>query len=386
MMQLSAQNAQRIVNEIGTIVKQNINMMDAKGNIIASTDPLRVGTFHRGAQKVVDERLPELYITPDMETTTTRAGLNLPIVLGQEIVGVIGITGEYGQVVNYGQIVKKMTEILMRESTEQDQKRFDQRIRSRFLEEWVLGEGLANGEALAERGLALGIDIALRRRVMVVSVQNLTHYTDTAKGQELMEKLEADVGSIVEADSASNIILRNAGRQIILATHRSDVKMHALARRISEEIKKNFDVALCIGIDSTSGDVHQAYAQANKAWRSSSSAPDGILAYDRVTMEIFLTDISKNLKEEYLHKIFPGCGWEDLRRWVGILEVYFSAEGSITHAAEQLYIHKNTLQYQLKKLEELTGYDVRLPSNAPVLYMAVLFFKDVEGDLMLLDK
>ena len=85
-MQLSAQNAQRIVNEIGTIVKQNINMMDSKGNIIAITDPLRIGTFHRGAKKVVDERLPELYITPEMETATTRAGLNLPIVLGQEIV------------------------------------------------------------------------------------------------------------------------------------------------------------------------------------------------------------------------------------------------------------------------------------------------------------
>ncbi len=384
-MQLSASNAQRIVNEIGIIVKQNINMMDAKGNIIASTDPLRVGTFHSGAKKVVEERLAELYITPDMETPTTRAGLNLPIVLGQEIVGVIGITGVYDQVVGYGQIVKKMTEILLRESTEQDQKRFDQRIRSRFLEEWVLGEGLSNGEALAERGLALGIDITLRRRVMVVSVQNLAQYTDTAKGQELMEKFETEIGRVVEADSLSNIILRNAGRQIILTTYRSDEKMYALALRIREEVRRDHGVPLCIGIDSTAGDVHQAYALANKAWRSSASAPDGILAYDHVTMEMFLTDIPKNLKEEYLHKIFPGCGWEELRRWVGILEVYFSAEGSITQAAQRLYIHKNTLQYQLKKLDELTGYDVRLPSQAPVLYMAVLFFKDVEGDLMLLN-
>ena len=37
--QLSTQSAQRIVAEIGGIVGQNINMMDAQGYIIASTDP-----------------------------------------------------------------------------------------------------------------------------------------------------------------------------------------------------------------------------------------------------------------------------------------------------------------------------------------------------------
>ena len=41
--QLSTQSAQRIVAEIGGIVGQNINMMDAQGYIIASTDPARIG-------------------------------------------------------------------------------------------------------------------------------------------------------------------------------------------------------------------------------------------------------------------------------------------------------------------------------------------------------
>ena len=49
-----------------------------------------------------------------------------------------------------------------------------------------------------------------------------------------------------------------------------------------------------------------------------------------------------------------------------------------------MYIHKNTLQYRLKRLEELTGCYVRRPSQAPVFYMAVLFFKEVEGSLLLM--
>ena len=40
-MELSVQSAQRIVDEISGIVGQHINMMDERGNIIASTDGTR---------------------------------------------------------------------------------------------------------------------------------------------------------------------------------------------------------------------------------------------------------------------------------------------------------------------------------------------------------
>ncbi|MFR4990521.1 sugar diacid recognition domain-containing protein, partial [Anaerotruncus colihominis] len=188
--QLSTQSAQRIVAEIGGIVGQNINMMDAQGYIIASTDPARIGFLHEGARQIIEERLPELYIRAEEATATARTGLNLPITHRGDIVGVIGITGEYGQVIGYGQVVKKMTEILIRESTEQDDKRLDLRMRSRFLENWVLAGGPVQGQALAERGLALGIDITIPRRVMVISAQELEHYTDNMAGQKLIENVE----------------------------------------------------------------------------------------------------------------------------------------------------------------------------------------------------
>ena len=104
--------------------------------------------------------------------------------------GVIGITGAYEQVIGYGQVVKKMTEILIREGNEQDEKRLDQRVRSRFLEDWVLGGGLLQPQVLAERGLALGVDITVPRRVMVVSVRDLARYTDTAAGQKRIDQLD----------------------------------------------------------------------------------------------------------------------------------------------------------------------------------------------------
>ena len=53
-MLLAARQAQDIVEEIGAIVGQNINMMDSDGVIIASTDPTRLGNFHEGAKHIID--------------------------------------------------------------------------------------------------------------------------------------------------------------------------------------------------------------------------------------------------------------------------------------------------------------------------------------------
>ena len=219
-VELSVQSAQRIVDEISGIVGQHINMMDERGNIIASTDGTRVGHFHAGAKRIVEEGLPELYVRPEDATPTVRAGLNLPITHGGRTVGVIGITGAYEQVIGYGQVVKKMTEILIREGNEQDEKRLDQRVRSRFLEDWVLGGGLLQPQVLAERGLALGVDITVPRRVMVVSVRDLARYTDTAAGQKRIDQLETAVSGLVEGE-AGGIILRNAARQILLLRGRT---------------------------------------------------------------------------------------------------------------------------------------------------------------------
>ena len=331
-VELSVQSAQRIVDEISGIVGQHINMMDERGNIIASTDGTRVGHFHAGAKRIVEEGLPELYVRPEDATPTVRAGLNLPITHGGRTVGVIGITGAYEQVIGYGQVVKKMTEILIREGNEQDEKRLDQRVRSRFLEDWVLGGGLLQPQVLAERGLALGVDITVPRRVMVVSVRDLALYTDTAAGQKRIDQLETAVSGLVEGE-AGGIILRNAARQILLLRARPDAQMQAMAQRLCVMARERFGLRLAVGIDGGAPDVHRAYAQANKAWRSARMAPEGVLPYDSVTLELFTGDVPRQTKEEYLRKVFRGCTYEELRRWIGLLEAYFAAEGSIQAAA-----------------------------------------------------
>lgn len=382
-MHLSYLSAQQIVQEISAIVGQHVNIMDSDGVIIASTDPTRIGHVHEGAKRIIDENLPELYISPESQTATARNGLNLPLTINGRVVGVVGITGRYDQVVSHGQIVKKMTEILLREGYEQDEKRLDQRVLNRFLEDWIFEDGSVSAPALAERGMRLGIDIALPRRVMITSIKDSARYINTSNGQKLIENVEKTVE--FQAKREGGIILRNAGRQILLVTSRTDAGIQNFALNLQKQVQKQFGISLCIGADGRAEDLHKAYVTAQKAWRSAMYSADGIALYDQLCLEIFVEDVSKQSKREYLRKVFTRCSYEEIRYWMGILNVYFSAEGSVSQAAQQLYMHKNTFQYKLRKLEELTGYDVRQPSQSAILYMASVFFRDVENDLLFLD-
>ncbi|MBE6096999.1 MAG: PucR family transcriptional regulator [Schwartzia succinivorans] len=57
---------------------------------------------------------------------------------------------------------------------------------------------------------------------------------------------------------------------------------------------------------------------------------------------------------------------------------YFEADGSLTKASEMLFIHKNTLQYKLHRIAQLTGYDIRKPREAAVFAMALMFFDETQ--------
>lgn len=384
-MKLQRNSAQQIVNEIGKLVKQNINMMDETGTIIASTDSNRIGQEHEGAQRVISEHLPELYINLEEETSTVKRGLNLPITFGTEVVGVIGITGTYENVVGYGQVVKKMTEILIRERYNLKQERLDTRVKNRFLEDWILAEGTTNPIAIADRGLSLGIDVTIPRRVLIVSVATMKEYANTMEGQERLQDVENIVSREVKR-YANSIILRNTGRQIILLPTSMVESVREFAKHLSKVVMEQYKIHLLIGIDGQSVDIHTSYLEANRAWHGAVHKLDGILCYRDMKTELFLDDIPRRQKTEYLARLFPNCNASKMKEYIGLLEAYFAAEGSLSEAAEILYIHKNTLQYRIKRLKEITGLDLRLPSQTSGLYLAMLFYHDLKNDISFFEK
>lgn len=373
-MYISQTAAQSIVEEIGREIHEHINFMDQEGYIVASTDRARLGTLHTGARRIIEEKLPELYITEEMENSTTKKGINLPITIRDEIVGVVGITGDRERVAGYGNIVRRMTEIMVEDSRLKAHKVYDRRVRYRFIEEWIGRSGAFYDRGFVERGGQIGIDIMKPRRGMVIRFVRYSLLSATQEGQRRLEEMEAAVRHY--ADREEMLYLREPPRQICLVEACSDEKIRKIAENIHRLLLEKYGERVVIGIDSMdSGSVHinQICKEAERA--AEAGGLTDIIFYKDLYVELFLRDVTAEAQVEYLNRLFPGTGEEELDAYMKLIEVFIEEEGSLARMSERLYMHKNTIQYKLKKMEALNGRDIRTPVGAAVYYMALQFYR-----------
>lgn len=376
-MYISQVVAQTIVEEIGREIHENINFMDEDGRIIASTNPVRIGTIHEGARRVINENLKELYITSEMENATTKKGINLPILIHGEAVGVIGITGEKERVAGYGNIVRRMTEIMVEDGMLRDIHRYDRRVRYRFIEEWISKSGTVYDRSLIDRGRRIGIDIEKPRRAMVIHFTRYQMLSDTMEGQKLLEEMEASIRHFTERDKGI-LYLREPPKQICLVDACSDEKLQKIGGEIIELIHRKYDEEITIGMDSAkhgSRHISRICDEAEKAAESCRERGENILFYKDLNVELFLQEVTEKSMKEYLDKLFPETTQEEMDALMTVVAVFFEKNGSITQMAEAMYMHKNTIQYKLKKLEALSGQDIRTPIGAGIYYMALAFYR-----------
>ena len=114
-MNIPTELALKIVKDMKDIINQDLNFINTEGHIIASTDKKRIGQIHEASLKCIATN-SDIVINSDTEYEGSKKGINIPVHLNNEIVGVIGITGDRKDVERFGKIIKSMTEILVKEA------------------------------------------------------------------------------------------------------------------------------------------------------------------------------------------------------------------------------------------------------------------------------
>ena len=366
----------QIVTEMRSLINQNVNMIDEHGIIIASTDPVRINTFHEGAYEIVTKGLDELFIYDDHTYAGARKGMNLPLMLGEKVVGVISLTGEYDEVFKFGRIVKKMTEILLLENYLEEQKEIGARIMDRFLGDWVFSDMHTYSKEFIARGLNLGIDITMPRRVIVAEIAQLQKYQDSSEGQKIIDNVNKSAEKIFGFNK-NNIFMSTSSQMIGLIQDCDDSHILQVAENLSKAIFQEHKLRLHIGIDKRGLLPNKAFINAQKALNACKSTLKSIMRYEDINIEIFADEISPHSKKEFINKVFSGMNEREISNMIPLLKIYFETNGSLSETSDKLFIHKNTLQYKLKKLYEQTGHDPRVMTDSVLFYLALHFYESL---------
>lgn len=375
-MKITQSTAMSIVTEMKKIIGEDLTFMDTTCHIIACTDPMRIGDFHGGSERMLRDGLKEMSVPDDNTYAGTRSGINLTLELDGVTVGVVGITGKEQEVIRYGQVVKRMTEILLMENALKDQKYNERQARNRFLQEWMTMDPEDVTQAMADEGQRLGIRMDIPRRLAL-----LERAPGTILDEDETARADHRIRSILREDSR-NLSGSTGGSYIVLLTQRPDSQIRALIEQIQQAVEQECGHRLVAGIDSraiTGGQLKQACARARRALRAAGSGY-GLVFYDDILLEIVSNEVSEEAQREFLGRLFRDVPEEKLREEMQLLQTLYACNGSISQTAEKLYLHKNTVQYKLNRIAERTGYDPRKLGQTSYFYLAMTFYQGLHNE------
>lgn len=361
-MVIKSELAQQIVDSVKTIVDKNINFIDRKGIIIASTDLNRVGDFHEAGYQAV--RLAEVRSVEDDETFRgSRKGVNYPIYYQNRVVAVIGISGEPEEVSRYGFLVSKITEVFIKEQAlEMAEMQRDLRI-NRLISHLIL-EG---GEGVEGMAHTLGLSTDQSYCVMLFYIDKRCHEQNRPMVEKELTATLQQYGMNMFSYIYPNAVVLLVNEQ-----------QHNLwEQQLSAQFMQQFEGLLHIGISEPDSlyTIQDAYRLARTA--AEYAIRNHLFQADASDMhlETLLASMDTKMQRKFTERHLECLTKEEQQ----LLSVYYDADMSLDQTAKRMYVHKNTVQYKLNIIAGKLGVSPRKFRHAVEIYIA-LRLKNVLDD------
>lgn len=347
--------AQQIVDTVKDVCNQNINFIDEKGMIIASTDSTRINTFHQIGYEVVMKG-ETIEVADDDSFLGTRKGINIPITYNGNIIAVIGISGEVEAVRKYAYLAQKITDILLKER-ELESLGVQKKNRLNYVIRCLVNDEMMNPHYLTDTLKENGLSEDALCRVVLIQLNSRYNPNNLFMIQSAITQAFAQMNATFYRYNYPN-------EYILIIEDEKLVKNMPVLKRLAD----TYDKVLCIGIGSVVNIRNSAYSfQCAKLAVACRKKMASLISYDELDFELILGTVSEKLKKQYISKVTGKLSDEDK----ALLMTYFESEMSLQKTSETLFIHKNSLQYKLNRIYHISGYNPRKFQHAVVLYSAI---------------
>lgn len=163
--------AEKFVKKAGNYTQYNINIMNEKGIIIASSDPVRVGSFHEVAYQIISADKDVVEVVSEDNFQGGRTGINMALIFRKKKIGVLGMTGEPEEIREAARLLKLSLETML-EYEEQNKKHYQQQnLSTRFVDGLLYQEEADSEGELTAVSRQLGYDPALLRIPVLITLE-----------------------------------------------------------------------------------------------------------------------------------------------------------------------------------------------------------------------
>ena len=376
---LSPALAQEIAGETSTIIGLNVLITDTAGVVIGSGDRSRLGSVHEASIDVLRTGRPASHSAEQARALAgVRPGITLPVVIDGTVFGTVGLTGAPRRVRQFGLVVQRQTEILLRESM---------LLRSRLLRAQAVEDlvrdialfdaSVTSAGAVAARATELGIAPGLPRVAVLVAVGQ------PAGPRPVLPSTASPLRSVREIfhDPHDLVGEMSAGRIAVL--HRTappggsaGEPLRRRCERVVELLTRRHGLTALVGYGPAAtgvAELHESYRDASAALRVGPAARphQRVFPITELRVHQLVATAAPGTRDRFVAAelgALPGDpAWPALR---DTLLAWGDSGFNLVRAATALRIHRNTLLHRLDKITKLTGSPARQSRGGIALYLA----------------
>lgn len=387
-----------IIKAIARLTGKAAILQDKRLRILASTIPPDL----MDGWSAIEERLLHFSVLPEVLRDRHRlleqpssmiqdlgeygvCRLIAPVVsggVGRGFVSLVGRKTEFNMsdnaIIEYGSLMCAL-EMLKAKAVSETEKRF----RGDFLDNIIAGEW--REDEIQDQIVRLRHDLTEPHVIVVTRWRGDVHPS--------IRRLETLTNGIIKAQHLSALV-RPYGEEVRIFYRTESENPSREARRLGDMIKQEGkreypNSAIAIGIGPIARNLRE--------WRSSYLDAAAAADFARLTNALHPLDA----REIGVYRFLSAPGNREALRTLRddilgdlisydhrqggdlllTLEGFFNANGHLSQTADALHIHRNTLQYRLNRISELTGLDMTQPDTRLAIHLAVKAKRLLDGEL-----
>lgn len=375
--------AQKIVNLMMEVIDyRNINIMDCDGFIIASGEPNRISTYHKGADDVIKSgKGIEIYPDDVNNFPGSKQGVNLPINIEGKVIGVVGIYGHPDEVRMVARLVKNSVELALEQYLISEQVNLVKDLSNQMIRKLIFNSISETEEEILCLSKVARINLELKRCAVVIKLDNFDdgiYESVNAMGE--IEKL-LSTNNFISAKDFFGII----NHYFIIFKSIDDDMRREYMNDILYTLEDNRPYKIKIGLGSSYNDIYgykKSFNEAVDIISISKDKPLDINDFD-TQAKYLLHKIQPDACEPFIKKLYVSILNESgkVPEWFyKTLDALFENNLKLNETAMALFVHKNTLVYRLKKIEQLTGLNVNNFYHSTLLYCLYSYINNMKSE------
>ena len=355
-LSISKTLAQQIVDTIHDVCQYHINFITTDGMIYASSDPSRIGTFHEIGKQVASTG-KTIEVDSDNIYPGTHKGINIPIYYHREMVAIVGISGDIREVTRFAHLAERISHILLHEkelvaihrSLDEKKLYVIQSLQSQGLDKNLYFLDCLHTFHLHPSDIFQVVTIEVNTRYNLVNISLLEQDI-----QKFLASLNESVFSYIYPNKFIALI-RNQ-------TFQSHFEKFTQFANENQNI-----IQLALGMARPLENIKEAWDSSTIALDAIRNTKQTYALFDELSLEILLTGISSTHRLEFTKKLLKDLTKDDIQ----FLHTYYDEDMSLQNTASRLYLHKNTVQQRLNRIQDKTGLNPRKFKEANLFYLAI---------------